>query len=214
MKKKIKHAQILKLNKHWMPIGFCTTEEAFVGMSSGALVGLHMEFPKGEDGEWDFATPTETYPVEWEDWMKLPIREYDEEIHTSKLTIRIPKIVITTNFDKFPKVTPKMTHHSIFERDSFTCSYTGQKYEPHEAHKYLNIDHVIPRAQGGKSTWENLVTSSKVVNSQKADKTPAQAGLKLLKIPHKPKPRAAAFKAYADGRLIEPQVQWLMGPMA
>ena len=49
-----------------------------------------------------------------------------------------------------------------------------------------DIDHIIPRSKGGKNTWDNMVVCSKEINRKKADKTPEQAGLKLIKKPAKP----------------------------
>jgi len=50
-----------------------------------------------------------------------------------------------------------------------------------------SLDHVLPRARGGKDTWENLVWSSREVNTRKADRLPHEAGLKLLSVPRAPK---------------------------
>jgi len=50
-----------------------------------------------------------------------------------------------------------------------------------------SLDHVLPRSRGGKDTWENLVWSSKEVNTRKADRLPHEAGLKLLSVPRAPK---------------------------
>lgn len=49
--------------------------------------------------------------------------------------------------------------------------YCGRKFEM----KQLNYDHVIPRAHGGCTTWENVVTSCVPCNSVKADRMPEQA---------------------------------------
>lgn len=57
------------------------------------------------------------------------------------------------------------------------CQYTGEILPPAQ----LTVDHVVPKSKGGKSTWENCVTASLKVNAEKADRTPDQAGLKLLR---------------------------------
>ena len=62
------------------------------------------------------------------------------------------------------------------------CQYTGQRYPPSK----LTVDHVVPKSQGGKSTWENCVTSSLHANAHKGDRTPAQAGMQLLSKPTAP----------------------------
>ena len=50
----------------------------------------------------------------------------------------------------------------------------------------LTIDHVIPRSQGGTSTWENCVLACIGCNKHKADRTPHQAGMRLRKVPVRP----------------------------
>ena len=70
----------------------------------------------------------------------------------------------------------------IVGRDRCVCQYCGQRFTTEE----LNLDHVVPRAQGGKTTWENIVASCVACNNMKRDRTPAEAGMKLLRKPVKP----------------------------
>jgi 5-methylcytosine-specific restriction endonuclease McrA len=90
----------------------------------------------------------------------------------------------------------KLTKRNIFLRDNFTCQYTGKTVST----KNADIDHVIPKAQGGRTSWENLVVCSKDVNRKKADRTPQEAGLRLLKRPCKPEPQVI----YIDPRMDMP----------
>jgi 5-methylcytosine-specific restriction endonuclease McrA len=82
-----------------------------------------------------------------------------------------------------PMVEPRPTKEAIRKRDGGIDQYTGKVL----SWKDGNIDHVIPRAQGGKNTFENMVWCHKDINSKKADKTPEQAGLKLIRKPYAPK---------------------------
>jgi 5-methylcytosine-specific restriction endonuclease McrA len=74
------------------------------------------------------------------------------------------------------------TRHNVFLRDGFRCQYTGERFPASK----LTIDHVIPLAQGGKSTWENVVACGPELNWKKRDRTPQQAGLKLIRQPRQP----------------------------
>ena len=75
---------------------------------------------------------------------------------------------------------PKFSSRAIWERDGGVDQYTGEKLsKPTDG----NIDHVIPRSRGGKTTFDNCVLTAKKTNTDKADRTPAEAGLKLLKNP-------------------------------
>src|SRR5436190_1359008 len=55
------------------------------------------------------------------------------------------------------------------------------------AHAVLNLDHVIPRDRGGPTTWENIVCSCIECNTQKANRTPQEAGIHLIRKPKRPK---------------------------
>ena len=81
-------------------------------------------------------------------------------------------------------------------RNDRGCQYTGRALRPEEG----SLDHVLPRSRGGKDTWENLVWSSKDVNTRKGNRLPHEAGLKLLKQPRAPKELpASAFIRNAHG---------------
>ena len=82
-----------------------------------------------------------------------------------------------------PKKRPKLCARTIRERDGNRCQYTGALLRPDEG----SLDHVVPRSRGGPDTWENLVWSSKQVNTRKGNRLPHEAGLKLLKAPRAPK---------------------------
>lgn len=82
---------------------------------------------------------------------------------------------------KRPRVA-RFNRRGIFRRDGFRCQYSGKVLPPSQ----LTIDHVLPKARGGKSTWENCVTASLKINSVKGDKTLEEAGLQLLRTPRPP----------------------------
>src|SRR5436190_9382484 len=87
---------------------------------------------------------------------------------------------------RVPKKRPKLCARTILECDpeSFRgCQYTGALLRPDEG----SLDHVVPRSRGGPDTWENLVWSSKQVNTRKGNRLPHEAGLKLLNVPRAPK---------------------------
>lgn len=65
----------------------------------------------------------------------------------------------------------------IFERDSYTCHYCGEKLALENA----TLDHLVPQHKGGKHTKENLKTSCLICNSIKSGKTYEEAAPFLLK---------------------------------
>lgn len=181
---------VLCLNGAWQVLQTKTVKEAFISMLGGdsgknpPAMAIDMTFVADENGNIDWNNPEYANPVGWEVWKTLPIREYDLAINTGNMTIRAPRVIIQPNYAKMPVVQPRPTKDAIRRRDNGICQYTGKVISQREG----NIDHVIPRAQGGKNTFENMVWSCKDINSSKADKTPKQAGLKLLRVPVAPKP--------------------------
>ena len=81
------------------------------------------------------------------------------------------------------QVEVKFTRHNIFERDQNTCQYCGRAFDRTD----LNLDHVIPRDRGGPTTWENIVCSCVECNTRKANSTPQEAGMSLIRKPKRPK---------------------------
>ena len=122
-------------------------------------------------------------PVTWDEWITLPVREGDYAVRTARGGIRVPTVIVAVNFAKVPKKRPKLCAKNIRERDGNRCQYTGKLLKPDEG----SLDHVLPRSRGGADTWENLVWSSKDVNTRKGNRLPHEAGLKLLSVPRAPK---------------------------
>lgn len=162
---------VLVLNRNWQAINTRTPAEAFCQMASDVATGLDIQ---GKD--W-------MIPTKWEDWLELPVRDEDASIGTASGRIRIPTVVVVSNFAKVPMKRPKFNSRNLWERDGGLCQYTGRRLRPGEG----NIDHVIPRSRGGATCWENCVLAATDVNSRKADRTPEEAGLTLRRQPHAPR---------------------------
>jgi 5-methylcytosine-specific restriction endonuclease McrA len=112
------------------------------------------------------------------------LEEYEEVLYRSaSLTIRMPAVVRLIRSFRGIKRAIKFSRINVMTRDKFTCQYCGTKKKMRE----LNYDHVIPRHMGGRTTWENIVTSCYPCNARKRNRTPEQAGMNLLSVPHKPK---------------------------
>jgi 5-methylcytosine-specific restriction endonuclease McrA len=113
------------------------------------------------------------------------VESYDRNIKTTSLVIKVPAVVRLLNAFRRHKKPVKFSRISIYGRDNYTCQYCGVKKKIAD----LTYDHVVPRAQGGKTNWLNIVTAcggSEGCNARKANRTPAQAGMRLLKQPTQP----------------------------
>ena len=161
---------VLVLNRHWQAIDAKTPAEAFSMMATGAALGLDIS----EAG---------VNPVSWSDWLALSVRERDGAIGTVRGTVRAPTVVVLARYARMPRRRLGFSLRGLWERDGGRCQYTGRPLQPGEG----NIDHVVPRSRGGHSSWENCVLADKRVNHRKGNRTPDEAGLKLLRAPQTPR---------------------------
>jgi 5-methylcytosine-specific restriction endonuclease McrA len=99
-----------------------------------------------------------------------------------EITIKVPAVVVVHRKVAQQKNGAKFSKVNVCLRDDFSCQYCGAKL-PMSA---LNYDHVVPRARGGKTCWENIVMACYPCNERKGCKTPEEAGLALLRMPAKP----------------------------
>lgn len=96
--------------------------------------------------------------------------------------LNYPAIAVLVKYVRKKPLLPRFNFRGVFKRDFYRCCYTGVSLPPSQ----LTVDHVIPKARGGKSTWENCVTASLEINAAKGNRTPEEAGLTLLHQPHVP----------------------------
>lgn len=92
---------------------------------------------------------------------------YDDwAIHSAKLTVRVPAVVVTKQGYFKRKHSVAFTRENVFLRDMYQCGYCSDIFHSKE----LTLDHVIPRAKGGKHSWTNTITACKPCNHKKGDK--------------------------------------------
>ena len=191
----LKKSIVLVLNRNWQAINIRTPQEAFCQMATNVATGLEIEFEEDQAvDDLSFRTPHSARltrnirPVTWDEWITLSIRPQDNAVQTVRGAIRVPTVIVAVNYAKVPKKRPKLCARTIRDRDDNRCQYTGKLLQPDEG----SLDHVLPRSRGGKDSWENLVWSSKDVNTRKANRLPHEAGLKLLAVPRAPKEMPAS----------------------
>ena len=168
---------VLVLNRNWVAVHVCNVRRAI------SLVCQDMARVVASD-----------YRIhDFDSWRELSLHVQahgDQYIHTPNFRILVPEVILLTGFNRMPPRTVKFNRRNIYMRDHYTCQYCGVQPGGDE----LTIDHVVPRAQGGISSWTNCVLACVACNKRKADRTPAQAGFRLRKPPVRPawKPLYAA----------------------
>ena len=174
----------LVLNKSWAPISTTSLRRAVSMLFNERARIIEPD---------SYATFT------WEDWSKLRPQVDDDKFAAGEVFFRVPEIILLSEYNKLPRPKVHFSRRNLYKRDQMTCQYCGAM--PGSAE--LNIDHVLPRSQGGQSTWENCVLSCIPCNSKKANRTPEQAGMKLRKKPKKP--RLDMFKING---IVKPIKSW------
>lgn len=119
------------------------------------------------------------------------VEEGDRVIKAVSFSFKLPSVVRLlqmVRLRKRPMV--QFTRANIYARDDFTCQYCATQFDPED----LTFDHVTPVAQGGTKGWTNIVTACEPCNRKKADRTPEQAGMTLLRPPRRPLVLAPSVK--------------------
>jgi len=170
--------KVLLLNAAWLPIGTATVKSVFEDMNSSRhpKKALKIEYAKNAKGEFDFSAPTEVLPLAWAEWETLSPREFDEDsIHTVKLELRVPTVVIVgSKYNKLPVKTFRPTKRNIYNHYQGKCIWTGEVI-PYGS---VTLEHMQPRSRGGDNSWKNLALASPEANREKADRTPEEFGVK------------------------------------
>lgn len=109
------------------------------------------------------------------------VEAYEEMVRGINHSLAMPSVVRLRRYAKQDRRV-KFSRTNVYRRDSFKCQYCG--VEPGASH--LTLDHVVPRAQGGRTEWTNIVTCCVACNAVKADRTPTQAKMALATPPVRP----------------------------
>jgi len=109
------------------------------------------------------------------------IEKYDGNmVRSVSWSSPVPSVVRLGFYIRVPQKRILLTRKNIIKRDDHTCQYCG------ENHTQMTVDHVIPKIYGGQDSWENLVCACIRCNNIKGNRTPEQAGMRILKRPKRP----------------------------
>lgn len=170
-------ASVLVLNKLFMAIHIISVRRAFCLLAKDLAEVVSLE--EGQFTTYDFSTWREVSEYR----SKFFKQDEDDWVRTINTQIQVPRVIRLTGYDRMPKQTVKFNRRNIFARDNNQCQYCGKKFPTSE----LSLDHVVPRSQGGGSTWENIVCACVSCNVRKGGRTPIEANMRLIRKPEKPK---------------------------
>ncbi|MGH9632503.1 MAG: HNH endonuclease [Bryobacteraceae bacterium] len=101
------------------------------------------------------------------------------QVHSSRHTLKLPSVIRLLEYRRIPHQARALSRKNILMRDRYTCQYCHKSPPAGE----LTLDHVIPRSRAGETSWENLVACCHSCNNRKGNRTPDEAGLKLVRAP-------------------------------
>lgn len=167
---------VLMLNRLYMAVRVVSAKRALTMLYRELAEVVHVE--DGQFTAYDF-----------DNWLEVSAAKAQFEPHrydwiqTVRFQIAVPKVVRLLGYDRLPRVDVKLNRRNLFARDHNTCQFCGKRYPTSE----LSVDHVLPRSQGGKTTWENVVCACVRCNVKKGGRTPEQARMHLISKPRRPR---------------------------
>ncbi|MCA9238597.1 MAG: HNH endonuclease [Planctomycetales bacterium] len=193
------NASVLVLNRQYMAVHVVDVKRAF-----GLLMRQLAEVIHIEDGVYE--------NHDFESWREISAlrAEYERDpnsdwVRSVNFEIQAPRVLRLLKYDRVPRQRVRLNRRNLFARDGNLCQYCGKHFPTSE----LSIDHVVPCCRGGETTWENVVCACVRCNVRKGGRTPAEAHMRLIKKPVRPKrspmlsvklgnPKYASWKSFLD----------------
>lgn len=163
---------VLVLNRYWQPVHTCSVRRSLHLLCTGHAQVVQVDGDEMYQSH-DFGS-----------WLRISgTVAGGERIHSARISLIVPKVVVLSLYDRLPRLEVKFSRRNVFLRDKFTCQYCARTLPETQ----LNLDHVTPRDKGGRTTWENIVTSCFRCNTRKANKLPHEAGMHPRSKPFAPR---------------------------
>jgi 5-methylcytosine-specific restriction endonuclease McrA len=158
------NTKVLVLNRSYLPVHITVVRRALSLLYQGIARAVDEQYRT----------------FDFESWADLAAHE--DRIGLVDRAIRTPRVILLQGYDRVPRRYVRFSRFNIYARDQNRCQYCGRQFSRSE----LNLDHVVPRSRGGTSTWENVVCSCHRCNRMKGGRTPAEAGIRLIRQPRRP----------------------------
>ena len=169
-------SHVLVLNKHYAAIRIISAKRAFCMLFNNIAEVVSIEDSRYFSYDFDSWREVSEFRAQYE-------REHHEWVRCVRFDLAVPRIVRLLIYDHLPRQDVKFTRRNIYARDRNHCQYCGKHFPSSE----LSLDHIIPRSRGGAASWTNIVCCCVKCNVRKGGRTPAEAHLKLITKPAKPR---------------------------
>jgi 5-methylcytosine-specific restriction endonuclease McrA len=157
----------LVLNRYWIPVGTTTVRAALCLLYRAAARAVH---------------PVDSTLHDFDSWLTIEPRSEEPSVRAVRALIKVPEIMLLVHYDQVPRRRVTFSRRNVYRRDDYTCQYCGARPSLEE----LTVDHVLPRSRGGRTSWTNCVLSCVRCNRRKANRTLAEAGVRLIREPREP----------------------------
>jgi 5-methylcytosine-specific restriction endonuclease McrA len=195
-------SHVLVLNKHYAAIRVVSAKRALSMLFREIAEIISVEDQQYASHDFDSWREVSEFRSRFE-------REHHEWVRCVRFELAVPRVIRLLFYDRLPKRSVRFSRRNIYARDRNRCQYCGKRFSTSE----LSLDHVVPRSQGGRATWENIVCCCVKCNTNKGGRTPQQARMKLITKPVKPKfspvvTLRLSSKKYASWREFLDRAYW------
>ena len=169
---------VLLLNKHFLAIQVAIAKESICALVTGKARVVDHNYITYDLENWKIYTKANKDDPD-------RVKDFAGILHSPSTELFVPQVIIAPDCEfNSPMIkTIKYSRRNVYQRDKHTCQYCLQKFTRNN----LTLDHVIPKCQGGKSSWTNVVASCGKCNTRKGDKLLSELGWALKSIPQQPK---------------------------
>jgi len=168
-------SHVLVLNKHYAAVRVVSARRAICLLFKDIAEIISVEDRSYQTYDFESWRQVSAYRAKYE-------REHHDWIHCVRFELAVPRIIRLLFYDRLPRRSVKLNRRNIFARDRGLCQYCGRRFPTSE----LSLDHVVPRSQGGETSWTNLVCACVKCNVKKGGRTPSEARMKLIADPVRP----------------------------
>lgn len=111
--------------------------------------------------------------------------DVERKIRSAERELDYPLVIRLVKYVWIPFPRLALSRKGVLMRDGDVCQYAGCRKTINKRNQ-ITIDHVIPRSRGGDHSWENVVAACYSCNNHKANRTPEEAGMRLVRKPFTP----------------------------
>jgi len=169
-------SNVLVLNRHYAAVRVISARRAFCMLFKGVAEIISVEDSQYSSYDFESWREVSEFRARYE-------REHHEWVRCVRFELAVPRIVRLLFYDRLPRRAVKFNRRNIYARDRNRCQYCGGKFPTSE----LSLDHVVPRSQGGRTDWTNIVCCCVQCNVRKGGRTPQEAHMRLVAEPAVPR---------------------------